>query len=124
MIGSSFAAWLADRQDSGDGGVSASTNKNSPVSADLFGSVCYTYQHGRFRELTGDLTRLDARLDICSASALAKRVLSCFRNSFANSAKDPISHPRLNLIFQQQVCPFVKKKKLDCNTTMHSTYIN
>ncbi|KAL0308710.1 UNVERIFIED_CONTAM: hypothetical protein Sradi_5813300 [Sesamum radiatum] len=42
--------------------------------ADLFGSVCYTFQHGKFRNLFGDLTRIDARLDILSASDIAQKV--------------------------------------------------
>ena len=86
----------------GDGNSSTTTQKRSPVSADFFGSVCYSFQHGKFRELYGDLTRIDARLDIGSASALAKRVVNCFKSS--NTAIDPISSPRINLIFQQQVC--------------------
>ncbi|GAB4844250.1 hypothetical protein Ancab_037614 [Ancistrocladus abbreviatus] len=31
--------------------------KRSPFFADLFGSACYTYQHGKFRKLYGDLPR-------------------------------------------------------------------
>ncbi|XP_015866247.3 protein TRIGALACTOSYLDIACYLGLYCEROL 4, chloroplastic [Ziziphus jujuba] len=77
--------------------------KRSPFGADLFGSVCYTFQHGKFKELYGDLTRVDARLDICSASAFAKRLINGIRRSSVNSAEDPMSSPRLNLIFQQQV---------------------
>ncbi|KAJ6872371.1 hypothetical protein NC651_031471 [Populus alba x Populus x berolinensis] len=56
------------------GTLSIGTKKRSPLNADLFGSVCYTFQHGRFTKLYGDLTRVDARLDICSASAVAKRI--------------------------------------------------
>lgn len=81
--------------------------KRSPFGADLFGSVCYTFQHGKFKELYGDLTRVDARLDICSASAFAKRLINGIRRSSVNSAEDPMSSPRLNLIFQQQVFLFV-----------------
>ncbi|KAB2614562.1 protein TRIGALACTOSYLDIACYLGLYCEROL 4 [Pyrus ussuriensis x Pyrus communis] len=77
----------------GDEGNSWSSKKRSPFSADFFGSLCYTFQHGKFGELYGDLTWIDARLDICSAST--------------NSAKDPMSSPRINLIFQQQVFLFI-----------------
>ncbi|GMN62026.1 hypothetical protein TIFTF001_031091 [Ficus carica] len=91
IIGGTCAAWYGDKE------------KRSPLSADLFGSVCYTIQHGSFRKYYGDLTRLDTRLDICSASALAKRVLNGFKSSSSNKTDDPTSHPRLNLIFQQQV---------------------
>ena len=85
------------------GGISMSTSKRSPLSADLFGSVCYTFQHGNFRKYYGDLTRVDARLDISSASAFTKRVLNGFKSSSSNLVEDPNAHPRLSLIFQQQV---------------------
>lgn len=110
MLGGSFAAWFQDGHNPvavelrGDGDTSTHIKKRSPVNADLFGSICYSFQHGKFRELYGDLTRIDARLDIGSASAFAKRVVNGFRSSSANSAIDPISSPRINLIFQQQVC--------------------
>ncbi|KAM1140247.1 hypothetical protein EV1_039922 [Malus domestica] len=87
----------------GDEGDSRSNKKRSPFRTDFFGSLCYTFQHEKFRELYGDLTRIDARLDICSASALAKRVINGLKSSSANSAKDPMSSPRINLIFQQQI---------------------
>ncbi|GAV71801.1 DUF3769 domain-containing protein [Cephalotus follicularis] len=108
ILGGTCAAWLGGRQSSttfeSQGGDSVvTTEKSSPVNADLFGSVCYTFQHGKFRKLYGDLTRLDARLDICSASALAKRVFNNFRSSSASRADCSLSSPRLNLIFQQQV---------------------
>ncbi|XP_062000529.1 protein TRIGALACTOSYLDIACYLGLYCEROL 4, chloroplastic [Rosa rugosa] len=109
IFGGSFAAWFQDGHSPvavelrGDGNTSSSTKKRSPVSADFFGSICYRFQHGKFRELYGDLTRIDAHLDIGSASALAKRVVNGFKSSSANSAIDPMSSPRINLIFQQQV---------------------
>lgn len=78
-----------------------------PLSADLFGSLCYTFQHGKFRKLYGDLTRVDARLDICSASAFAKGaaniVSNVFGSSSANKEVNPLASPRLNVILQQQV---------------------
>ncbi|KAL6124588.1 hypothetical protein ACLB2K_077100 [Fragaria x ananassa] len=107
IFGGNFAAWFQDGHNSvavdlsGNGNTSSSTKKRTPVSADFFGSVCYSFQHGKFRELYGDLTRIDARLDIGSASALAKRVFNSFKSS--NTSIDPISSPRVNLIFQQQV---------------------
>ncbi|KAK8283067.1 hypothetical protein V6Z11_D08G066300 [Gossypium hirsutum] len=73
--------------------------KESPLNMDLFSSVCYTFQHGQFWKLYGDLTRVDARLDICSLPSIAKRVVkSCWF-----SADSSLSFSRLNLIFQQQV---------------------
>jgi hypothetical protein len=84
--------------------IPMNAKKRSPLSADLFGSVCYTFQHGNFRKLYGDLTRVDARLDICSASAFATRVLNGLKRSSVASVENPASSPRLNLIFQQQVC--------------------
>ncbi|ONI22230.1 hypothetical protein PRUPE_2G115700 [Prunus persica] len=109
IFGGSCTAWFQDGHSPvavelrGDEDNSTSTKKRSPFSADFFGSVCYSFQHGKFRELYGDLTRIDARLDICSASALAKRVINGLKSSSANSARDPMSSPRINLIFQQQV---------------------
>lgn len=87
----------------GDNDFSMNAKKRSPFSADLFGSVCYTFQHGNFRRLSGDLTRIDARLDICSASAFATRVLNGLKRSSVDSIENPASSPRLNFIFQQQV---------------------
>lgn len=109
MLGGSFAAWFQDGHSPvavglRDGDTSTRIKKRSPVNADLFGSICYSFQHGKFRELYGDLTRIDARLDIGSASAFAKKVINGFRSSSGNIAIDPISSPRINLIFQQQVC--------------------
>ncbi|KAK9274017.1 hypothetical protein L1049_018831 [Liquidambar formosana] len=109
IIGGTGAAWFGSKDSSvaveskGDRDNISASAKNSFLNADLFGSVCYTFQHGKFRKLYGDLTRVDARLDICSASALAKRVFNIFRSSSISSAENPLSTPRLNLIFQQQV---------------------
>ncbi|KAE8038522.1 hypothetical protein FH972_011023 [Carpinus fangiana] len=109
IIGGACAAWFGGRESSvvaasrGDDDISMNAKKRSPLSADLFGSVCYTFQHGNFRMLYGDLTRVDARLDICSASAFATRVLNGLKRSSVASVENPASSPRLNLIFQQQV---------------------
>ncbi|KAB2595276.1 protein TRIGALACTOSYLDIACYLGLYCEROL 4 [Pyrus ussuriensis x Pyrus communis] len=115
VFGGSCTAWFQDGYNPvavdlrGDEGDSWSSKKRSPFSADFFGSLCYTFQHGKFGELYGDLTRIDARLDICSASGLAKRVINGLKSSSANSAKDPMSSPRINLIFQQQICTMCYK---------------
>lgn len=66
--------------------VTSSPRRRNQFSADLFGSLLYTLQLGKFKKDFNDLTRLDARFDICSASSLGKGVI-----------------PRLNLMLQQQV---------------------
>lgn len=87
-----------------------STSKRSRFNADLFGSVCYTFQHGKFTKYFGDLTRVDARLDISSASGLAKKIVNGCRSSTADVSEQPSASPRLNLIFQQQVNIFPLEK--------------
>lgn len=82
--------------------------KRSPISADVFGSACYTFQKGRFSKLYGDLTRVDARMDLPSASALGKKIFHAIRRSSgSNNSDDTLWSPRLNLIFQQQVMIFL-----------------
>lgn len=109
VLGGTFAALVGGREalasvESEDGeAMSMSGKSRSRLSADFFGSLCYTYQHGNFRNYYGDLTRLDARLDMCSASAFAKRFLNGFKASSSDKIDDPRALPRLNLIFQQQV---------------------
>ncbi|CAO2835217.1 unnamed protein product [Amaranthus hypochondriacus] len=120
IIGGTFGAWLHGEDKtlkltSGDSSkVSSRSRKRNPVFADLFGSVCYTFQHGKFRKRYGDLTRVDARLDINSAFAFAKNITSMFQHTPAphdNSA----SHPRLGLVFQQQVAgPIVFRIDTKC----------
>lgn len=97
IIGGTCGAWI------GGGNGSEAVKNRSRLAADLFGSACYTFQHGKFRKLYGDLSRIDARLDIGSATALAKRVSNVFKSSSSSNAEDPLSSPRLNLILQQQV---------------------
>ena len=94
IVGSSLAAWITGRGE-----------KRSLISADVFGSACYTFQKGRFSKLYGDLTRVDARVDVSSASALAKRIFNAVRRSKGGSKTDDdtLGSPRLSLIFQQQV---------------------
>ncbi|XP_042491511.1 protein TRIGALACTOSYLDIACYLGLYCEROL 4, chloroplastic [Macadamia integrifolia] len=114
IIGCTCAAWLwsseavDSRTQSRDGGaITLSYKKRNPLNADFFGSICYTFQHGKFRKLFGDLTRVDTRLDVCSGSAFARRAVDAAANIFRNSPVkrdlDPLALPRLNLIFQQQV---------------------
>ncbi|XP_076899045.1 protein TRIGALACTOSYLDIACYLGLYCEROL 4, chloroplastic-like [Bidens hawaiensis] len=67
----------------------------SRFGANLFGSICFAFQHGNFRKPYGDLTRVDARLDVSSASALV--------NGFSNTLKSSSVSPQLNLILQQQI---------------------
>ncbi|XP_039045368.1 protein TRIGALACTOSYLDIACYLGLYCEROL 4, chloroplastic-like [Hibiscus syriacus] len=102
IIGGTCAAWFgkdsANVESQREDTIPTSNNKRSPLNADLFGSACYTFQQGQFRKLYGDLTRVDARLDISSLSSFSKRV---FKGS--SSADKSLSSPRLNLIFQQQV---------------------
>ncbi|KAJ8573427.1 hypothetical protein K7X08_009938 [Anisodus acutangulus] len=98
IIGGTLEAWL------NNGSSSPSDSRHrSPFGVDLFGSLCYTFQHGKFKEAFGDLTRVDARLDVSSASALAKQVSKVFRKASADNAREVPSSPRLNLILQQQV---------------------
>ncbi|CAI9292382.1 unnamed protein product [Lactuca saligna] len=68
ILGGNCEAWL--------------TNNKRPFGVDLFGSICFAYQHGKFRKDYGDLTRVDARLDVPSVSSIS---------------------PKLNLILQQQI---------------------
>ncbi|XP_026406736.1 protein TRIGALACTOSYLDIACYLGLYCEROL 4, chloroplastic-like [Papaver somniferum] len=117
IIGGTCTAWLTGKggstaEDSSiqvgeSGTVSLHPKIRKPLMADLYGSVCYTFQHGKFRKSYGDLTRVDARLDICSASAFAKGaadlVSDVFGSSSASKEVNPLSSPRLNLILQQQV---------------------
>ncbi|KAK3008053.1 hypothetical protein RJ639_014150 [Escallonia herrerae] len=109
QAGGTCGAWfggkssvVAGLQEDGGNILESSKNKN-PVTADIFGSLCYTFQHGKFRKRFGDLTRVDVRLDISSAWALAERASKIIKKSSADSAENLLSSPRLNLIFQQQV---------------------
>ncbi|CAH8301651.1 unnamed protein product [Eruca vesicaria subsp. sativa] len=103
IVGGSLAAWITGRD------VLVNGKKRSPISADVFGSACYTFQKGKFSKLYGDLTRVDARVDVSSASALAKRIFHAIRRS-SKKTEDTSGSPRLNMIFQQQVAgPIVFK---------------
>ncbi|KAK7386192.1 hypothetical protein VNO78_26229 [Psophocarpus tetragonolobus] len=107
IIGSTFTSliWNGRNFPSVDSGEDqeVSTSKRSRLNADLFGSVCYTFQQGKFTKILGDLTRVDARLDLSSASGFVKKILNGSRSSSADDSEQPSASPRLNLIFQQQV---------------------
>ncbi|CAK8560031.1 unnamed protein product [Lathyrus sativus] len=108
IIGSSCASWLWNGKKSssitsGEDQAVTKRKQRSRFNADLFGSVCFTFQHGRFTKEYRDLTRVDARLDISSASGLAKKIFNGFKSSSDNINDQPSASPRLNLIFQQQV---------------------
>ncbi|KAL0374215.1 UNVERIFIED_CONTAM: hypothetical protein Sradi_3337200 [Sesamum radiatum] len=90
--------------------------------------ACYTFQHGKFRNLFGDLTRIDARLDILSASALAQKLSNLFRSAQSNRPSNELSSPKINLIYQQQVAgPVVfrvdSKFSLDSSPGRHGLHL-
>ncbi|KAM7476216.1 hypothetical protein LguiB_023459 [Lonicera macranthoides] len=114
IIGGHCGAWFGGGkssvvvESSEDNNINPSAKCRAPFGADLFGSACCTFQHGKFRKRYNDLTRIDARLDISSAFTLAKRAATIFTNSSVNSAEKLRSSPRLNLTLQQQmVGPYV-----------------
>ncbi|ESW06360.1 hypothetical protein PHAVU_010G041600 [Phaseolus vulgaris] len=100
VIGSTLASWIWNGRSfsstNSTEDLEVSTSKRSRHNADLFGSVGYSFQHGKFTKKYGDLTRVDAHLNISSASAFAKKILK-------GSSEQPSASPRLNLTFQQQV---------------------
>ncbi|XP_008788716.2 protein TRIGALACTOSYLDIACYLGLYCEROL 4, chloroplastic [Phoenix dactylifera] len=86
--------------------LSWSSKKRNPFSVDLFGSLCYSLQHGKFKNDFNDLTRIDARLDICSASAFMKGACHLFSDILRGRVDrevNPLASPKLNVILQQQV---------------------
>ncbi|XP_031482313.1 protein TRIGALACTOSYLDIACYLGLYCEROL 4, chloroplastic [Nymphaea colorata] len=119
LIGGACAAWLGGNinlccnptkhlggENQGSDGFPYSLSR-SPFSADLFGSLRYTLQHGKFRESFYDFTRLDARLDICSGAAFAKGARYFLSDMLKKPSErrkvNPLASPKLNIIFQQQV---------------------
>ncbi|KAJ6822121.1 protein TRIGALACTOSYLDIACYLGLYCEROL 4, chloroplastic [Iris pallida] len=101
IIGGTCAAWFG-----GNKNISIQSKKRDPFSVDLFGSLCYTFQHGKFKNDFNDLSRVDARLDICSASSFIKgtyNIVSDIFKSHADREVDPLASPKLNVLFQQQV---------------------
>ncbi|GAB4862010.1 hypothetical protein Ancab_037264 [Ancistrocladus abbreviatus] len=119
IIGGACGAWFRGdnnmlnlkSRDDGEG----ISKKRSSLSADLFGSVCYTFQHGKFRKPYGDLTRVDAHLDVCSASSFIKSISSICRPSSYTRKENHLSCPRLRVTFQQQVAgPIVFRVDTKC----------
>ncbi|KAI5423188.1 protein TRIGALACTOSYLDIACYLGLYCEROL 4, chloroplastic [Lathyrus oleraceus] len=133
IIGSSCASWLWNGKKlssiaSGEDQAVTKRKKRSRFNADLFGSVCFTFQHGRFMKEYRDLTRVDARLDISSASGLAKKIFNAFKRSGDDINDQPSASPRLNLIFQQQVAgPIVfradSRIALESFTRKHGVFV-
>ncbi|XP_058745271.1 protein TRIGALACTOSYLDIACYLGLYCEROL 4, chloroplastic-like [Vicia villosa] len=133
IIGSSCASWLWNGKKfssigSGDDQAVTKRKKRSRFNADLLGSVCFTFQHGRFMKEYRDFTRVDARLDISSASGLAKKIFSGVKSSSDDINDEPSASPRLNLIFQQQVAgPIVfradSRIALESFTRKHGVFV-
>lgn len=71
----------------------------SSFSADIFGSVAFTAQHGNFQRLFSDLTRFHARLDFPSGSK--------FLSGATRLAQDYFNSQRPSLETVQAVCPKV-----------------
>ncbi|KAL0380023.1 UNVERIFIED_CONTAM: hypothetical protein Sangu_0066600 [Sesamum angustifolium] len=105
IVGGTCEAWFGGGKGSQSADVKGSSGAKDRgrFGVDLFGSGCFTFQHGKFRKLFGDLTRVDVRLDVASATALAKSVSNLFRSSQSYQSPNIPSSPRLDLIFQQQV---------------------
>ncbi|XP_027106628.1 protein TRIGALACTOSYLDIACYLGLYCEROL 4, chloroplastic-like [Coffea arabica] len=110
IIGATCASWFGngksvvavESREAGVDHIPYNAKSRSPFSLDMFGSFCYTFQHGKFRKLFGDLSRIDARLDVASVSALAKQISNVGNASYSNAENFP-SSPRFNVILQQQV---------------------
>ncbi|XP_024964383.1 protein TRIGALACTOSYLDIACYLGLYCEROL 4, chloroplastic [Cynara cardunculus var. scolymus] len=84
ILGATCEAWFGGKN------FDDNTNtKRSPFGADLFGSICFAFQQGKFRKRYGDLTRFDARLDLAKG--------------FSDTLNSSSVSPQLNLILQQQV---------------------
>lgn len=121
MLGGTCAVWFGGGENI-DGNLEAqleeevgrrlslSSKKRNPFSVDLFGSLCCTLQHGKFKNDFNDLTRIDARLDISSASAFMKgacHLLSDICRGRVDREVNPFASPKLNVILQQQVYLFM-----------------
>ncbi|KAG0459014.1 hypothetical protein HPP92_022142 [Vanilla planifolia] len=83
----------------------SSFSRRKRLNADLFGSLAFTFQQGQFANYFNDLTRLDARLDVSSASVVLKdfsRFMSTFfKGQFPEV--NPLASTRLNVLVQQQI---------------------
>lgn len=101
IFGGTCAAWF-----SGNEKIGSKLKRRHPFTADLFGSIGYTIQHGKFQKDFNDLTRLDARLDIASASSFVKGTCYLVSDLFKGRRDrevNPLASPKLNITLQQQV---------------------
>ncbi|CAI9102100.1 OLC1v1000309C1 [Oldenlandia corymbosa var. corymbosa] len=131
IIGATCTSWFgngkstpAGESEEVRGNTTHLASCRSPLSLDCFGSFNYTFQHGKFRNSLGDLTRLDARLDVTSFMALTRQISNVVRKNSNPGAESSASSPRLNLILQQQVWgPIVfrldSQYSLDSSSTGH-----
>ena len=107
VSGGSCAALLGGNQDKNvDSSQSLSLRNRNPFSANVFGSICYTVQQGKFKEDFNDLTRLDARVDFSSVPGFVSGVSHLLYNAIKGTVErkiDDLASPKLTLIFQQQV---------------------
>ncbi|PKA53418.1 hypothetical protein AXF42_Ash012360 [Apostasia shenzhenica] len=85
---------------------SSISSRRKHISMDLFGSFGYTFQQGKFTHDYNDLTRVDARLDVTSASAVLKGfghlVPSAFKGQ-VHEKVNPLALLRFNVLLQQQI---------------------
>lgn len=139
LLGGTCTAWFGGNGNSdpslptqsgeveSDRRITTSTKKRNPFSADLFGSLCYTIQRGKFKNDFNDLTRIDARLDISSASAFirdAAHLISDITRGRVVREVDPLASPRLHVVLQQQVlspCTYSDISSSSYDNLMRST---
>ena len=84
------------------------TREKSAFLADLFASFSLSAQYGNFQKRYFDLTRLNARLDVPSASKFFSAA-ACVAQNISNSKQPSLEAvqavcPKTMLSFQQQVC--------------------
>ncbi|KAG6507136.1 hypothetical protein ZIOFF_032477 [Zingiber officinale] len=118
IVGGTCAAWFGGdkstnatvgyQQDVSEAGQSVILNskRRNRFSADMFGSLLYTLQLGEFKKDFIDLTRIDARFDIHSASSFVKDaayLISDIVKGRVDREMNPLASPKFNLILQQQV---------------------
>lgn len=94
IIGATCASWFSF------GDTIITDDSRSPFSSNMFGSGCFTYQHGKFRKPHWDLTRIDVKLNFPGLKSLYKDKNAAAANRNPRDAPPP---PSLNLIFQQQI---------------------
>ncbi|KAH0462078.1 hypothetical protein IEQ34_009653 [Dendrobium chrysotoxum] len=117
IIGGTCEVWFggngnkgtSSKDQTGDEGIHRSSsplrNRNH-FNMDLFGSFGCSFQRGKFTYDFNDLTRVDARLDVSSASALLKGFAHLVSATFKGQVQgevNPLAYPRLNVILQQQI---------------------